>query len=192
MSKLAEIEARAFVLRASGLSEKQAMRRAAKEIARRERAKAAGAALSSAPPSASSLPSRAHLELLETCERWISHIWSRKVAKVAKYVRLRDRQPPQPELSTPTLADNPVVFHEPAQPLTGDAKLAAAFPAPLVVADFSSARIIPNAEFPVRYTDPATENWRASIQQNEQIAREKAARSTQLQNRNNNRGRYVG
>jgi hypothetical protein len=185
-NKLSEIQARAFILQSGGLSAKQAMRRAAKEIARRERA--AGKAAGAAPPASASSHhlSRSHLELMATCERWIHHLWSR-TPKMARYVRLKQKHT---EPSPPTLTDNPVVVVEPAAPLTNDPRLRQHFPAPLVVTGFANAKVIPNSEFPQRYTDPATENWKASITQNEQIAKERAARSLQLQNRN--RGRYLG
>jgi hypothetical protein len=184
-----EIEARVFVLQASGLSTVQARKRAGREIAARERAKTAGAAPSPAPPSASGL-SRAHDELLAIFNRVIGSMW-RHCNQMKRYVRKADRaKAAQP--STPPMGSNPVVVVEPTQPLSADPKLQKAFPAPLVVTGFANARIIPNSEFPIRYTDPATENWRASIQQNEAIAKERAARSLQLQNRNRAGSRYIG
>jgi hypothetical protein len=182
-----EVEARALILTASGLSPTQARKRAGKEIAAREkrRGMAAGALSPVSPASASSL-SRSHAELMEILERWVSHIWYHGGMK--RYVRRR--KPAQPEPITPPIGSNPVVYHEPAQPLSADPKLQKAFPAPLVVADFSSAKIIPDSEFSQRFRDQTTANWRQSIQQNEQINKEREARSLALQNRN--RGRYLG
>jgi hypothetical protein len=165
-----------------------------REVAARERAAAEAAGVATTPASpgtTSGLPSRAHVELLEICERWISHIWSRAEQGMTRVRRVdRKRQQPAPE---PAMGAAPVVIHEPAQPLSADPKLAQHFPAPLIISDFSSAKIIPNSEFPVRYTDRTTENWKASILQNEQISKVRAERSRQLQNRNRTGGsRYIG
>jgi hypothetical protein len=187
-----EIEARAFVLQASGLSAAQARKRAGREIGRRERravAAGAGAGLSPVPAASAGSLSADHMALRETFTRWIGHVWSRAEEGMARVVRRKDRkrQQPAPE---PSMQAAPVVIVEPLN-LTADPKLAQHFPGPLVVADFSSAKIIPNAEFPQRYIDQTTENWKASLAQNEQINKERQARSLQLQNRNRG-GRYVG
>jgi hypothetical protein len=183
-----EIEARAFVLQASGLNPAQARKQAGREIAAREKAKAAGggAALSSAPPDATSSLSHSRLELAETFNRWIHHIWSRTEEKMARY----KRKSQYTQSSTPTLTDNPVVVVEPSQTLSADPKLAKNFPAPLIISDFSSAKLIPNSLYASRYIDQTTENWKESLRYNEQVRKEREARSLQLQNRN--KGRYVG
>jgi hypothetical protein len=188
---LREIEQRtAMLVLTAGLSAKQAHKQAMREVAVRERA--AGAAAGAGPPdSASSLPTRAHAELLEICERWISHIWSRAEESMAR-VRRKRRTEPKPTIPEPSMQAAPVVVYEPSPPLSNDPKLAKNFPAPLIISDFSSARIIPNAEFPQRYIDPTTENFRSSILQNEAIAKEKAARSLARQNRNRAGSRYIG
>jgi hypothetical protein len=183
---LPEIEARAFVLRASGLPAKRAMRRAAKEIPSRERSKAAGGG-ASAPSSSdatSSLPSRSHVELMQTFERWISHIWARKKRKSTRVIPGRNTAP------EPSINENPVVVVEPQPALTSDPRLQAAFPTPLVVTGFQNARIIPNSEYPARYHDRTTDNWRASIIQNEELAKHRAQASAA--HRNTNRSKYVG
>jgi hypothetical protein len=196
---LREIEQRTAMLVLTGLSQKQAHKQAMREVASRERgaAEAAGGPQSSpVPPATSSLPSRAHAELMEICERWIGHIWSRaeeKMERVARYVRT-DRakaEQPKPTIAEPSMGSAPVVVVEPLN-VTADPKLQAAFPAPLVVTGFANAKLIPDAEFSQRFRDQTTANWRASIHQNEAIAKEREARSLQLQNRNRAGSRYIG
>ena len=60
--------------------------------------------------------------------------------------------------------------------------------APLVVAGNGGAKLIEDEEFIPRFIDQTTSNWRASIQQNQAIAKEREARS--LQHRN--QSKYVG
>jgi hypothetical protein len=187
-----EIEARAFVLQASGLSPAQARKRAGREIAAREKRRAVaagtGAGPSPVPPASAGSLSADHIQLRETFSRWISHVWSR-AEETMERVRRKNKRP-APTIAEPSMGAAPVVVYEPSQPLSADPKLQQHFQPPLIISYFSSAKIIPNSEFPVRYTDLASENFRRSILQNEQIAKERAARSLQLQNRN--RGRYVG
>jgi hypothetical protein len=181
---LPEIEARAFVLRANGLTDKQAMRRAAKEIAARERSKAAGGG-PSLPDVTSGLPSRSHVELMQVFDRWISHIWRRPRRKTKRVIPGRNTVP------EPTMTAAPLVIHEPTTPLTADPRLQQHFPPPLVVSDFSRARIIPDAEFPARFHDQTTANWRQSIQHNEELAKHRAQQSAAYRNRAGG-SRYVG
>ena len=96
------------------------------------------------------------------------------------------RKKPAPAPIVPKLADNPIIADEPTTPISNIVQ----FPpnAPLVRANFRSAKLIDDAEFPSRYHDQTTSNWRASIQQNESINKLRAERSAQLRNAS----RYVG
>jgi hypothetical protein len=187
---LREIEQRTAVLVLTGLSQKQAHKQAMREVAAREKAKAEAAGVVSTPvsPDTSGLTAD-HIALMETFSRWIHHVWSRAEQGMER-VRRKNKQP-KPTMPEPSMGSAPVVVYEPSPPLSADPKLQAAFPGPLVVADFSRAKIIPQSELgPPVFQDHVTEAWRKSIQQNEQINKERAARFLQLQNRN--RGRYVG
>jgi hypothetical protein len=52
-------------------------------------------------------------------------------------------------------------------------------------------QLIPDHEYPSRFVDQTTNNWRASIQQNESINKLRAERSAQLRGQRTNGG-YVG
>jgi hypothetical protein len=184
---LREIEQRTAVLVLTGLSQKQAHRQAMREVAAREKAKGVVPPDTTPPDTTSSL-SADHMQLRETFSRWIHHVWSRAEQGMERVRRVnRKPQPPAPE---PSMGAAPVVVVEPLN-LTADKTLAEKFPGPLVVADFSRAKIIPQSELgPPVFQDHVTEAWRKSIQQNEELARYREERSRQLQNRN--RGRYVG
>jgi hypothetical protein len=60
--------------------------------------------------------------------------------------------------------------------------------APLVVAGNGGAKLIEDEEFIPRFIDQTTSNWRASIQQNQAIAKEREARSIQYRSQH----KYVG
>jgi hypothetical protein len=176
--QLHQIQQRALVLKLTGYSDRAALRQAAAEAA--AQAKAAGAAASSPVPASASSLSKPHAELMETFNRWIGHIWSRK---------RKPRVIPRRDAPEPSMAAAPVVIHEPVQPLSSDPKLASHFPAPLVVTSFSSAKIIPSHEFPkFGNQDEVAKNWRASIEQNEALARHRAQQSAAHRSRT----RYLG
>jgi hypothetical protein len=82
----------------------------------------------------------------------------------------------------PKPSDNPVIItDEPITPATNVIPFKPEPAAPLVSATFSSATIIPDTEFAARYHDRVTEAWRASIQVNAEINRERQARSAAYQ-----------
>ena len=91
---------------------------------------------------------------------------------------------------TPTIIDAPIVCDEPNTTSTSHLNNIVKFPkaAPLVVAGNGGAKLIEDEEFIPRFIDQTTSNWRASIQQNQAIAKEREARS--LQHRN--QSKYVG
>jgi hypothetical protein len=90
---------------------------------------------------------------------------------------------------TPTPSDNPVVCDEPVQGSNRTLKdNVVPFPGPLVVTGNGGAQLIPDTEFAARYHDPVTEAWRASIQRNQEIAKEREVRSIQ----HRNQSKYVG
>jgi hypothetical protein len=182
---LRQIAERTAMLQLFGHSAAVARKLATKEIASRERGRSAAPG-TPPPDSTSGLPSRAHLELQQVLHRWIHHLWRRPKRKRSSRVIPGRNTAPEP-----TMTAAPLVIHEPAAPLTADPRLQAAFPAPLVVTGFQNARIIPNAEFPQRYIDRTTDNWRASIQHNEDLAKHRAQQSAAYRNRAGG-SRYVG
>jgi hypothetical protein len=177
-----QIQQRALVLKVTGVPDKAALRQAAAEVA--QRAKAAGAA-ELHPRSASSL-SKPHAELMEVFNRWISHIWRRPRRKSKRIIPGRNTAP------EPTITENPVVIVEPQSALTADPRLQQAFPAPLVVTDIRNAKLIPNSEYPARFHDLTTSNWRQSIEDNERLQRHRAQASAAHHRNNNRRSKYVG
>jgi hypothetical protein len=185
MSTHTEILARAFQLQASGVPEKKAMQRAGREIARREkrRGKAASAGAPASPDSTGGLPTRAHAELATVLHRWVERIWSRPKRSRSRVIPKGDVQP------EPSIQAAPIVAVEPTTPLSNDPRLQQHFPAPLVVTDFSRARIIPDSELgPPQFQDHVTAAWRRSIQQNEELARYRAQQSAAHRTRT----RYIG
>jgi hypothetical protein len=113
-------------------------------------------------------------------------IW-RTVQNARQFDKLmaRKKAPDNVKSFMPTIDANPVIVSEP------QTNNVVAFPpdAPLVRANFSSAKLIDDAEFPSRYHDQTTSNWRASIQQNESISKLRAERSAQLRSQ---QPKYVG
>jgi hypothetical protein len=93
---------------------------------------------------------------------------------------------PAPKPIEPNVIHNPVVVTElPQSNLTQ-------YPsdAVLVSAPFSHAKLISDAEFPVRFVDQTTAAWRNSILENESRARERQRRSAIFQTQQ--RSKYVG
>jgi hypothetical protein len=91
---------------------------------------------------------------------------------------------------TPTIIDAPIVCDEP----NVDNVNIVQFPkkekaAPLVVTGNGGAKLIEDEEFIPRFIDQTTSNWRASIQQNQAIAKEREARSIQHRNQSS---RWIG
>jgi hypothetical protein len=177
----AEILARAFQLQASGVSEKKAMQRAGREIARREKRRGKAAAVgASTPLDGSSLPSRAHAELATVLHRWVERIWSRPKRNTSRVILKGEVQPEPPMASAPLVVDEPVTL---------DPKLQRAFPvAPLVVATNSSPKLISEDEYAQRYRDHVTAAWRQSIEDNQRLARYREQQSAAHRART----RYLG
>ena len=147
---------------------------AAKEVVREQRIAAKEATHSHAKPT-----------LSNAFEVLFSRIW-RTVQNARQFDGLMARKNSTPPQAEPSITMAPLVVNEPATPTSNIVQ----FPpnAPLVRASFSSAKLIDDAEFPSRYHDQTTSNWRASIQHNESINKLRADRSAQLRNAS----RYVG
>jgi hypothetical protein len=180
---LRQIAERTAMLQLFGHSASVARKLATKEIASRERGRSA--APGTPPPDSSGGLTRSHIELKALLERWIHHIWARPRRKTKRVIPGRNTTP------EPTMTVAPLVIHEPAPPLTADPRLQQHFPPPLVVTDFSRAKIIPDAEFPARFHDQTTSNWRQSIKANEDLAKHRAQQSAAYRNRAGG-SRYVG
>jgi hypothetical protein len=136
-------------------------------------------------------PSHERPTLSNAFEVLFARIW-RTVQNTKQFDALMARKNSTPPKVEPTIADAPIVCDEPAQ--AGRSSLKdniVQFPpnAPLVRANFSSAKLIDDAEFLSRYHDQTTSNWRASIQQNESVNKLRVERSAQLRHQ---QPKYVG
>jgi hypothetical protein len=134
------------------------------------------------------VPSHERPTLSNAFEILFARIW-RTVQNAKQFERLMARKNSTPPVE-PTQHDNPVIVSEPATPASN----IVAFPVdvPLVRADFSSAKLIPDgegSEFPARYHSPVTDAWRQSCELNNRIRAERERRSAQLRNQSS---RYVG
>ena len=149
---------------------------AAKQIVREQRI----AAKSQTPP-------HSQITTANAFETLFNRIW-KIVTNQRLYAELMQRRnfsgDPKNSKITPTIDANPIIADEPIT--TNIVKFPKA--APLVVAGNGGAKLIEDEEFIPRFIDQTTSNWRASIQQNQAIAKEREARS--LQHRN--QSKYVG
>jgi hypothetical protein len=86
-------------------------------------------------------------------------------------MRRKSQATPKPEI---TIDCNPVIVNEPFENVVQFPK-----PAPLLSTSLRTAELLPEHEFPRLggMADEVTSNWKASIQQNQQIAKEREAAS---------------
>jgi hypothetical protein len=92
------------------------------------------------------------------------------------------RRKSTPKPVEPSIDTNPVVVDEPSTLSAVDNVVAFPSSTPLVHANFSNAKLVPDTpeQWPQRFLDSTTANWRSSIQQNEAINKLRAERSAQL------------
>jgi hypothetical protein len=83
---------------------------------------------------------------------------------------MRKKSTPAPAPITPRIIDAPIECSEPVAPTNNIIPLRQKA-APLIIADHSSAQIIPNELYPARYIDRTTEAWKASIRHNKELAK---------------------
>jgi hypothetical protein len=98
--------------------------------------------------------------------------------------------PARAETITPSIAAAPIVCND--EPIVSNGNNVK--DTTVTLPSFSSGtgkQLIPDHEFPSRFVDQTTNNWRASIQQNESINKLRAERSAQLRGQRTNGG-YVG
>jgi hypothetical protein len=154
----------------------QMRRIAAKQVVREQRI----AAKSQTPP-------HSQITTANAFETLFNRIW-KIVSNQRLYAELMQRRSLQTVCKlqiTPTIDANPIIADEPIT--TNIVQFPKA--APLVVAGNGGAKLIEDEEFIPRFIDQTTSNWRASIQQNQAIAKEREARSIQHRNQSS---RWIG
>jgi hypothetical protein len=93
--------------------------------------------------------------------------------------------PARAETVTPTIIAAPIVCNEPVSvSARAENENVVSFP----VITGTGKQLIPDSEFPARFVDQTTNNWRASISQNEQIQKQRAEASA----RHRQTSRYLG
>jgi hypothetical protein len=124
-----------------------------------------------------------------TADNAQEHLLS-KILRIARSMNAAADKPAPAPAPAPTILDAPIECSAPAT----SASNIVAFPAdvPLVRAAFSSAKLVDDSEFAARYHDQTTAAWRHSISQNEQIAKERQARSSAYQSAMRSGSKYVG
>jgi hypothetical protein len=104
-------------------------------------------------------------------------------ARMNWHAEQRNKPAPAPK-AEPRIEHNPVVCIDPPA-----AANVLPFPAPLVVTGSRSAQLLADGEFPARYHDRTTRNWRESIARNAEIGKQREAASAA---RRNSPSKYVG
>jgi hypothetical protein len=147
---------------------------AAKQIVREQRI----AAESQATPQAENTSTPAF-------ETLFNRIW-KIVSNQRLYAELMQRRKSEAAAKPKvTIIDNPIVADDPVT--TSIVQFPKAAPL-LAVSGNGGAKLIDDQEFIPRFIDQTTNNWRASIQQNQQIVKEREARSIQ----HRNQSRWIG
>jgi hypothetical protein len=97
------------------------------------------------------------------------------------------RVPARAETVTPTIDTNPIIADEPVGPSPRRSKddVVVTFPS---ITGNGSAKLIPDSEYSARFRDQTTSNWRNSILQNQEIAKQRAIASA----RHRSQHKYVG
>jgi hypothetical protein len=108
----------------------------------------------------------------------------KKLDRAAKRRRKKMKKQASPPI-VPHQSDNPIITDDnPIAP----SNAAQEQTAPLICTSFSSPTLLSDAEFPTRFHSSTTQNLRASIQANEDLARHRAQQSAAYRARS----KYVG